>query len=107
MGRRGHILCAAALGVVLVLAWGGLVERPIQGSPPTQWTQALGNAPVAVNQRPRETPPTVAPAEQRDPASDEEGWIGWALLVGIPALIIVWIFGRRRRFRRGPDRDRD
>jgi len=105
MRRTRKLFGGVVLGVAIMLA--ATVAGTAPSVAPAQWVQALAQAPAAVNQRPRETPPTAAPAERRDPAAETGGWVGWTLLVGIPALIIVWVFGRRRRWRRDRDRDRD
>lgn len=69
-----------------------------------QWINAVQVFPAAVAQQPRETPPNVVPPPDR--AREEGGWVGWALLTGIPALIIAWVIARRRRMRRrGRDAD--
>lgn len=103
MRKLAQILGMAVLTGMLVFALAEPGSAPHRAEPAQKWMDAFQLIPAAVAQQPRETPPNIAPSPERVRAREENAWVGWVLLIAIPAVIIAWVVVRRRRMRRGGD----
>lgn len=86
------------VAVAAVAAWPG--QGPVRADA-AGWSVVAHVVPTALAQQPRESPPNIVRTPQRSQRMG--GWVGWVLLLGIPAVIVAWVVARRRRMRRRGD----